>query len=798
MRHYNTSAIRIRGFVRWRWLVLITLILLAPITDYRAYAEPEHLELKIEAGYGGKFKQGRSFPVMLTITNRAPEEIKGELVLQTARTQGGKDISYTARVELPSGSSKQVWMTLPGERLSKENNEVVFYEGTAENGNKRNFSGGRAFVTADPYQWVFIAVLANDPDTLNQLALLNNGGISSQVMHWETEEVPAGAGMLDSLDVMVLNNMDADRLRTDQIEAIQSWVRKGGTLILAGGAGYPKSAKPFEQLSPVNYAGTKSITQLSVLEKAGGKPLALPNSLTVSEASLRSDSELVYAEGGIPIIAKRAAGYGAVWYIAYDLSLEPMASWEGNISLWQKLLGSLLFTPGAGSSMIYYGGQMGELSRTLHLFPSLSSPSMSLLAGLFIAYILLAAPVLYWILLKLDKREWAWICIPAVSIVSSIVIFFVGASDKTTAATHTMSFVELDGEGNAYRTSAAAVFLPSSGSHEIRLAGAGTISPGEESDVFGRNAGELVGESDTYVYQHEDQSSSLTWQDVPFWSLRKAMIEMEDAEAAGRLKVTAYTTKQGITGEVTNDTEKDLKDAAVVVYQLVHPLGELKQGETKSFTITTAVTNGSMDIASLLYPYPGTYDDNKFARQRSMVNWLFQHRPELYQRPLVIGWNESKEASYSVDGKKVRGDELSLWTQPFTFTALQGEQIAWPSGTVQPKIVSHTLQMIERQSSHRYVIGRGEVTVSYDLTGPENAVYEKVKLTGRKDSVLTVYIYHRGKEEWEEWNGGPYELQAPVSDYLGGEQMLLLRASTADNHIALELPVLSAEGKVQP
>ncbi|WJH34629.1 hypothetical protein N6H14_33565 [Paenibacillus sp. CC-CFT747] len=50
--------------------------------------------------------------------------------------------------------------------------------------------------------------------------------------------------MLDGLDMLVLNDVATDQWKPEQIEAIGSWVKRGGQLVLAGERDIRKPPKP--------------------------------------------------------------------------------------------------------------------------------------------------------------------------------------------------------------------------------------------------------------------------------------------------------------------------------------------------------------------------------------------------------------------------------------------------------------------------------------------------------------------------------------------------------------------------
>ena len=92
-------------------------------------------------------------------------------------------------------------------------------------------------------------------------------------------------------------------------------------------------------------------------------------------------------------------------------------------------------------------GMKISLNNYLNYFPSLALPPFSLFFWLLIGYAVLVAPVLYYVLKRFDRREWAWFLIPLIAIITSISIYVTGTSGKSSLQAHTLNVVELDGQG---------------------------------------------------------------------------------------------------------------------------------------------------------------------------------------------------------------------------------------------------------------------------------------------------------------------------------------------------------------
>ena len=111
---------------------------------------------------------------------------------------------------------------------------------------------------------------------------------------------------------------------------------------------------------------------------------------------------------------------------------------------------------------------------------AMEMPSVMLILFLFLFYLALAGPLNYIFLKKIDKREWAWVTIPALSIIFAALIFFLGYNTKGgELIVNTISLVDMNAneeEGNL--TNYVGIFIPRRGDYEVEIDRYELLSPG--------------------------------------------------------------------------------------------------------------------------------------------------------------------------------------------------------------------------------------------------------------------------------------------------------------------------------
>src|SRR5690606_22908672 len=111
---------------------------------------------------------------------------------------------------------------------------------------------------------------------------------------------------------------------------------------------------------------------------------------------------------------------------------------------------------------------------------------------------------------KIDRREWMWWLIPALSVVCSVAIFTMGSADKRAMKAHSVRAVQLAGDGWADRSAAAAVFVPNGGNVNVAFGGAGLAVPLRDDDLVSGGVGDLRGGK---LFRMADGEAAAEWRD---------------------------------------------------------------------------------------------------------------------------------------------------------------------------------------------------------------------------------------------------------------------------------------------
>lgn len=769
-------------------------------------ADEAMIEIQSEVGFGASnVKQGRWTPVTMTLHNQGAD-LSGDLVIQVANPNRSKDFSYVEHVELPKGSTKVVTMLVPGYAYTKSNNTIAFYEKSLKNGKKIALDG-KTYLEAFhlPRETLQVGVLARDVDTLNFLSLLGQSGKKLNVLHLKQADIPRETLGLDGLDVLALNDFASDTLTGEQVQAILQWTKRGGTLLLAGGAGYPKTAAPFAEASPVTYQGTTTVEELTELAKVGEKELILAQPFTLSQAKTVKGAESVVTDGALPIVARGTYGSGSVTYVAYDLSLNPLASWNGNARLWEQMLSGPLETANASNLNQKYGNDpYYEIDRALEYFPSLQPPKLAILALVLLLYAIVVGPLLYMILRRLDRREWAWFVIPTAAIVTSIGIFQFGASNRGSTMAQTFNTIILNGSGSGIKQSTLSVFLPKGGSIELKFPGKAAVSPFMQAEVY--PSLQLHERSELMIRQEQD-TAIIGLQDIPYSSISKLTMDEEQPVQLGMLDYSiSELSAKGAKGQITNNTKKDLTDVAVLVNQSFIKIGSVKAGASASFDTANGfgISNGP-DVAQLAYPHPsGNNGYDTGLHQRSMLRAYLHGKSTFSGRfdPLIIGWLKEQTSLNLSSSGSIPTEQLTLIAQDMKIDYVTPDgKIIIPSTTMVPELIDNHLKMsaIQIQNGPLMEMGSGDVTLNYQLPFIAGSSYQTMEMTGDPNPDVTLDLWNSQSKAWEpltlksfqSWEG------EKLQPYLLEGKSIRMKVTTVQNHTMFRIPAVSLEGSVK-
>jgi hypothetical protein len=263
---------------------------------------------------------------------------------------------------------------------------------------------------------------------------------------------PAPPGLaFDGVDQMVLCGTALLSITGGEeiAAAIDAWVRRGGRLVLgagssaadiAAGGGVAAAWLPgqVDRLVPWRRTGgLETFARASrPLEKSARGSLLVP----VITAAPVLDGVVLAFEGqtaaDLPVVIRRAHGFGAITWVGCDLDAEPFRSWQGTDSLLVELLEGRQWATQSGRSGETHRDSLdlgGQLRRAIDRYPRVAAVPFELIAAIGLLYVAALYPLDWWLASR--RPQWsglAWISLPMLVVVASGLAWIMGRSWKGT------------------------------------------------------------------------------------------------------------------------------------------------------------------------------------------------------------------------------------------------------------------------------------------------------------------------------------------------------------------------------
>ena len=584
--------------------------------------------MKAEVGFDGTYRIGCWTPVRIFLENSGAD-LEGTLEVPITG-ESGKKTAYGVPVRLPHASSQEytiyVKMQKSGRSLDirlLDNKGKVVKAGKVEKLNP---------VSADHY---FLGLVTGDEPSLGYWKERSEGDLllaNYQPVSLTAENFPDHREVLDSFSILILNQVDTGSFRPEQLRALSAWIQGGGILIIGTGANGSRTlAGLTEKIVP---AAAGDVTEQDVaaeLEKLAGKPVRGSSVLDVMDVRTEGGTVAVSRNAGSDSAPKDAnparglvwmhrKGSGVIYTAAFDLGTEPVLSWAGNKTFWENLLERSL--PEQSIQLLqdpYQStGKINGMEDVLGNIGAMDLPSATSVLPIFLLYLVLIGPVNYIILKKMDRREWSWFTIPALSVACALVIYGLGYRSKgSDLILNTISVVELnDDSGGGDRTDYVGVFLPRRGDYRVDVDREVFLSTnGEENNDSFPHAGNAA--PDVHIIQ--GKPSRILFRNSSMWTMETFRTDPRRVDYGSVHADLRYEAGK-IVGTVQNNTPYPLEDF-VLYNALFHgKAGNIASGETKKVEITLpakGVAAAPGHYQSMLYSLYPEWSDGRGASRKS-------------------------------------------------------------------------------------------------------------------------------------------------------------------------------------
>jgi len=768
------------------------------------------ITLRISAGYQNIYRGAAWTPIRVLLSNGGSADVTGILEIPQAGQSAGVGAQpafhglYQALVIVPEGGTKTVTLYVPGAGVQGQLS-VSFREGATV----------VARASASPIgvdtSALLIGVLAGAPADMAWVAPAIQRQVTTHVISLSPATIDPVPQALATFDIIVLTNADTSQLDRAQLDALQRYVRNGGSLLLVGGPRWQETLRPLQTtLLPGRLAGLRLLPDLHGLLPL--VPVSRPIGSRPAAVSVLSQPRgtILASQAGIPLVVRSREGQGAVEYLAFDPSLSSIQGWSDAPRLLEHLVAmaaplaiTRTWSPGGFRARFQTIFRSQALTDELSNLPAATVPFLALFAALMLGYVLILGPANFLLLRRLRRQHLAWVTIPilALSYLGSI-LAITAHLRAASAVLNTVGLVALDGaSGPRPATLYVGLATPQAGDYHLAYHGAALPAPLphlSHPDGFSFRSASTLHPTPLGMRLQEDPQTTATFLAMQRWTMRDLSLEttvnIPGAVQSG-LTVDPHGT---IAGSIHNGTNLDLLDPVIVAGQTVAHLSTIPAGGRVYAQIQPSIDSSAQGGAlswSQLYgganldntdPFGGFRDccsRSSYAQEtrpldriRNAVAMLSQAQPDALStlgEVLLVGWSERPLGAISVDGTVPQRRDLNLIVTPLSVRFPSRGSFRLLPGTLGP----HLVDVLPRapQSSccgfgpgsdqpQQVSVGPGGfLTFEFDLPGSGHIRFQRLALNinSGDDGTNAGRVYDWRTLRWVNIDLSPGDAQLP-------------------------------------
>ncbi|MBQ4522780.1 MAG: hypothetical protein IJA10_07490 [Lachnospiraceae bacterium] len=550
----------------------------------------------------GKYNEDGTISITLKVDSNK-KDFNGSLKVYVGNTEWSSYAStaYEKPISIEKGKTKEIVFEVG---YSADASGKLWYELIDENGNVVYDQEG-TFSYRQTGMGMTMGVLTDD---FSKFAFLNEGGVfnlelwgegvSFAVTGLDETTFPADKSEINEFDFLFIDQFYTDKLSEEQMDALLQWLTNGGMLFVGTGANAVDTLSGFDGTDfGVQFTGTTFEQEINLTEQGisdyqqslcgtflGDGDLCA--TVSYSELDVDVDAVSYYNNDVIDtsfIVRQYGSGYAFIY--PFSFTEENMTA-----SMKKAILGaSTIYTYSDRvvetldeQFYIYYDNY--ELRNAQSLLNNIKIPNASVYLIIFGVYMVVATFVTYLVLKKKDKREYVWIAIPAWAVLFTVIIMLVSRSSRVTKPIESsITIVNLDGTKKD-STSFIALTTPDMKGYELNFNSDVTnVVATLDTTYYSYNEVKDIRNSVDYTLKENADGFSLAVDKAKVFEYK--YVQSSKTETSEE-KIDVEIEEDGIfyRGTVTNNTNYDLIGVVAKLNGVCYEIGDLKKGESKSFS----------------------------------------------------------------------------------------------------------------------------------------------------------------------------------------------------------------------
>ncbi|TQR20167.1 hypothetical protein [Psychrobacillus vulpis] len=781
---------------------------LIPAMD--ALAAP-NLQVKATAGFNGKAKYGEGLPITITVENKG-DAFSGDIVLDILESYNLGN-AQAIPFEIGAGESKTIQVAASGltEDYMYQGSNVQlihFYEGGWEKGKSIDFKGTKNLRASfsDPAS-NFYFTLTNSADRLKVLSQIKSSNQrNGEVVHvaqLSNFTLPTDPVAWKMANYIIIDEFVLADLLEQQQQALIDYVSSGGVIVVGASDNVTAELGKLGNYLPL---ALKTDTKTLSAEKVSAftSNNLLSNDLTIYNSTLNEGATSLLNLNGTILAAKSQLGSGSIIQTTFSLGDEPLAKDPVYSDLMSTILQSVKFQN--ASNMYGYNSKdqlVYEIGNSNSLFSSFKV-STPLMIGIVVVYMILVGPLLYILLKRKDKREYAWGIIPLTAVIASAAIFGYGARDRIARPQVQQSsflYVNEDKSLNGYY--AESLLSNKSGEFSFTAPSSTTMVAKREMNSF---TGQTPNVHEETILEKHATNSDLTFRDVGYWSVSSFFGETQ-LQNVGNFDVDLRVEASKIIGTVKNNFPFALKEVSIWSGSKLIQLGDLQPGEQ----IEVNKDLGTVMLTPPTNPYMNTNfgtnisnpDDLITQRKQSLYS-SSQMLSQIGTSPAITAFAEDNVIPIELKNKKVEMSALHLIIQPFKAETIFAGEFVLPATTFTVNVNTNEYgKYMEpvQNSNLEWYLDDGEYNVFWKVpdTIPLNKVsWTQLQIANTDRNSQTIEIWNTATKGFEEIDESRFTITDNIQNYIDSEGIVhyKLHKKSIQGDAYSRLPEVRLKGEI--
>lgn len=570
----------VRFFLTWSVLVLAFLFLRPGNAAASAQGESAPVSMEVSYGFDDTAKSDRYLRVTVLLDNIQNQDFKGNLEI-LAPQSSLEPYQYVYPVFVPAGQETEKELYIPlGVRADQ-----MFVTVRGEDGEellKKRVKLNISIDVADS----FIGVFSDEPDRLFYLdgAGVRYGGIRTRTVQLSEAVAPENPLGYDQLDLIAVSDYDFGKLSDSQIRAIRRWVRDGGVLLFGGGRRFQESIGPFaaEILEPPYMDPVPELVRFDMEEK-GKYEGDVSVTADCVDLNLKNGSVLLAGEK-FPLMSSVVMGKGQIVVAAFslaDLSSLAMENPAFAGAFYTRVMGQERTDELSQEEYFGFSGEYFSLQGLINTGDVGRIPNVLLYTAVIAVYLLLAGPVIYYVLKRRGAHRYYMAGVVGCALVFTGIIYMLGVQTRFQEPFFTYATVFDTSEYGAEEKTFVNVRSPYNKPYEVAFLPDYEVRPLAKSYYYESTmVPAFTGKEDyrTSLRFLEDRTEIRVRDTVAFtpklFTLRRRPENCERVFAG-----TATFFDGEISGTITNSSDQRLEDAVLLADGKAVLLGDLEAGQ---------------------------------------------------------------------------------------------------------------------------------------------------------------------------------------------------------------------------